>query len=87
MCSPTASVTCLPERWISSASCTPVAEAPTMSTPPGSSCSGFRYSIGVSDNADRGIAALTAGTSGMLCAPLAMTTARQIHVPRSVTTT
>ena len=41
-CSPTQSVTGLPERWISSASCTPVAEAPTTSTPPGGSCSGLR---------------------------------------------
>src|ERR1044071_5964103 len=48
MCSPTARVTSRPERWISSASCTPVAEAPTTSTPPCSSWPGLRYCIGVS---------------------------------------
>ena len=33
-CSPTDRTTRRPDRWISSASCTPVAEAPTTSTPP-----------------------------------------------------
>ena len=41
-CSPTASVTGRPERWISSASCTPVADAPTTSTPPSGSWEGSR---------------------------------------------
>ena len=36
---------------------------------------------------DFGSAIPTAGTSGIPCAPLAMTTARQVHLPRSVTTT
>ena len=35
------SVTGRPERWISSASCTPVADAPTTSTPPSGSCDGI----------------------------------------------
>src|SRR6185503_15548364 len=47
MCSPTASVTGRPDRWISSAICVPLAEAPTTITPPGPSASGLRYSIGV----------------------------------------
>ena len=42
-CSPTASVTGRPERWISWAICTPVADAPTTSTPPSASSSGLRY--------------------------------------------
>ncbi len=43
---PTASVTGRPLRWSSSASCTPVAEAPTTSTPPSGRSSGLRYSLG-----------------------------------------
>ena len=43
-----ASVTWRPERWISSASCTPVAAAPTTSTPRRSNWLGLRYDEGVS---------------------------------------
>ena len=39
---PTEIVTCRPERWISSASCTPEAEAPTTSTPPSGNSPGLR---------------------------------------------
>ena len=41
-CSPTQSVTGRPERWISSASCTPVADAPTTSTRPSGNWFGLR---------------------------------------------
>ena len=86
MCSPTASVTGRPERWISSASWTPVADAPTTSTPPLSSRSGFRYSAAVSVLTAGGTASASLGTQGMLQAPLATTTVLACQSPRSVVT-
>ena len=44
-CSPTASVTGRPLRWISCASCTPVADPPTTSTPPSASCRGIAIGL------------------------------------------
>ena len=85
-CSPTASVTGRPLRWISSASCTPVAEPPTTSTPPSASCAGDRYVSGVTDSTDRGSAEANGGTAATLAAPVATTTLAHRHVPRSVAT-
>jgi hypothetical protein len=42
MCSPTDRITGRPERWISLASCVPVAEAPTTMTGSSGSCDGRR---------------------------------------------
>jgi hypothetical protein len=86
MCSPTAIVTGRPERWISSASWVPVAEAPTTRTPPWSSWSGLRYAIEVKVAMPAGTASARAGTRGMLQAPAASTTVRHCQSPRSVAT-
>ena len=85
-CSPTANVTGRPERWISWAICTPVADAPTTSTPPSASSPGLRYSIGVSVVTDAGTASAKAGTRGTLNAPVARTTVRHCHSSWSVVT-
>src|SRR5258708_21378786 len=85
-CSPTANVTWRPERWISAAICTPVADAPTTRTPPSPSCSGLRYSIGVNVVTDDGTAPEKAGTRATLNAPVATTTVSQRHSPRFVMT-
>src|SRR6202795_1992579 len=85
-CSPTANVTWRPERWTSAAICTPVADAPTTSTPLSPSCSGFRYSLGVKVVTDDGTASEKTGTSGTLNAPVARTTVAQHHSPWSVVT-
>ena len=86
MCSPQARSTGRPERWISSASWTPVAEAPTTSTPALGNWSGLRYSGGVSARIEAGTASASFGTAGRLQAPLATTTVRALQSPRSVAT-
>src|SRR3954468_17215804 len=85
-CSPTESVTGRPLRWISSASWTPVAEAPTISTPPSASCAGDRYVVALTVASDSGTSAATAGTVVTLADPLAMTSVLHRHSPRSVAT-
>ena len=84
-CSPTASVTGRPERWISWAICTPVADAPTTSTPPSASCVG----VAVLHRRERrrpttAAPSAKAGTVGTLNAPVASTTVAHCHSPWSV---
>src|SRR6476646_10322428 len=85
-CSPIERVTCRPLRWISSASCTPVAEPPTTSTARGSRSSGEQYSIAVIARTVVGTPSAIGGTTAMLHAPLASTTDSHVHLPLSVTT-
>ena len=77
-CSPTERVTGRPDRRSSAASCTPVADAPTTSTPPSGSLAGItvverRQLLDLAPAPQP----LSRGTDGRLQAPLAMTTARQ----------
>src|SRR5580700_3779194 len=85
-CSPTARVTSRPERRISAAICTPVADAPTTITPPSPSWPALRYSIGVTVVTDDGTASDKAGTCATLNAPVARTTVWHRHSPWSVVT-
>jgi len=70
-----------PERWISWASWTPVADAPTTRTPPPSSWSGLRYSVAGSDVTAAGTASAKAGMFARLQAPLATTAVRARERP------
>ena len=58
----------------SSASCTPVAEAPTTSTPPAGSASGLRYAAGVTWAMPGSRPLAIAGTAGRSHQPVAITT-------------
>src|SRR5690349_24621386 len=75
-----------PERAISSASCTPLAEAPSTSTPPAASWAGDRYVSGVSCSTDAGTPSELPGTCATLQAPLASTTLAASQAPWSVVT-
>ena len=86
-CAPTAIVTGRPERWISSASWMPVADAPTISTPPSASWSGFRYTSAVTTSMPAGMLAANAGTRATLQDPVASTTVEAFHDPSLVVTT
>ena len=66
---PTATVTGRPDRWISSASWMPVADAPTISTPPSASWPGFRYASGVTRSMPAGNVGGEAGEMGDVAGP------------------
>ena len=85
-CSPTATVTGRPERCTSSAIWTPVAEAPTTSTPPGASAAGLRYSNALRAVTVAGGAPPNSGTLATLNPPEANTTVLHCQRPWSVST-
>src|SRR3954454_12444923 len=86
MCSPTDNVTARPERWISWAIWTPLADAPTTRTPPSASRCGLRYCCDVRLEIGRGTRLEKAGIREMLHAREASTNALHRQSPRSVRT-